>query len=69
MYGWTSYTPPLEYAPERLPSFGSRSIQRSLNARWMIAAYSGPSGATAPSTSFCASSGVYSSFTDDTSGA
>jgi hypothetical protein len=33
MYGRTSYAAPLEYAPDFFPSLGSRSIQRSLNAR------------------------------------
>jgi hypothetical protein len=37
MYGWTPKTS-FEYAPERLPSFGSRSIHRSANARWIVAA-------------------------------
>ena len=69
MYGCTSYAPPFEYAPDRLPGLGYTSTHRSANARFSTFRYSGPSGAIAMRMCCCDCSGVYSRLTELTSGA
>ena len=63
------YAPPSEYAPDRLPVVGKKSIQRSLNDRRTTSQYSSPSGRSASRMSRRASSGVNVSSTSATSGA